>query len=391
MTTIKTGIRTTLIRELRRMGSRPLYLFISLILPLVSFVFFASLFKDGTLRELPVAVVDMDMSAQSRQVLRHIETSPAVKLQKVESANKGRKLLENGEVFGLLLLPKNFQADLMAGKSPDVVLYYSNLNLSVGSTVNTNIRSVVMTIAAGANLQKRMLKGQMRSQALSQMQPIRVDTHVLANPTNNYSVFLASALLPIMLQMFIIVTIIYAIGLELKESTAENWLKLAGGDILKAIVGKMLPYTVIFIVLGLLVNSVLFDYLHVPMNGSRLLTDGSLILMVLAYEAIALSLIIFTANLRLSVSIGAGYGAMAFSFSGLAFPVDAMPAFFQYFSRIFPFRFYLESFVDQAYRAVPLHVTSWRLLAMCIFLCLPFLAFKRAKKVVSDPIYWGKL
>lgn len=387
----KRGFRATLWRELQRISSRPLYLMIGIVLPLISFVLFTSLFGNGTLRNLPVAVVDMDQTAMSRQIIRHVNATPSVKLSSTSSLADAKKRLEAGEVFGVFILPRNFQSEMYAGKSPDAVLYYSNLNLSVGSTVNTTIQSVVMTIAAGANIQKRMLKGQMKEQAYSQAQPIKTNVHTLSNPTSNYNIFLVSALLPVMLQMFILVTVIYAIGLELKEYTADVWMATADHDMVKAISGKLLPYVLIFSVQALFVNSYLFDYLHVPMLGSRLTTDLSLLLMVMAYHAMGVLLIFLSANLRLSVSVGAGYGAMAFSFSGLAFPVEAMPKFFGYLANMFPFRHYLEIFVDQAYRAVPLQISFYKICILMVFLLLPFFLLKRAKQVVSNKKYWGKL
>ena len=374
------------------MAARPLYLLVSLVLPLVSFAFFASLFGDGVMRELPLAVVDADASALSRTVLRQVDASPSVAvLPPVANMADARQMLESGKAYGILSIPTDFQRSVLRGESPDVTLYYSQLSLGVGSALSSSVQTVIGTVSAGVNLRKRELQGQMTPQAMAALQPVRVDSHVLYNPYTNYSYYLASALMPIMLQMFIIVTVIYTVGLELKESTADDWISIAGGNIVKALSGKLLPYSVIFLLLGLALNSFIFDYLKMPIHGHRFTVDFAMVLMVLAYHAVALALIVAMANLRLAVSLGAGYGAMAFSFSGLAFPISAMPTGFQYFANIFPFRFYLQSFVEQAYRAAPISYTAPQLMALIAFLFLPFLVLPRAKAVLTQSKYWGKL
>ena len=52
------------------------------------------------------------------------------------------------------------------------------------------------------------------------------------------------------MMIFIFLTTVYSIGVELKDGTARKWILLADNSIFKAVMGKLLPQTAIFFVLG---------------------------------------------------------------------------------------------------------------------------------------------
>ena len=79
-----TALLNVMKRELRRLVSRPLYLFCMVIAPLFCYIFFTTLMDSGLPTDMPVGVVDRDMTATSRQLVRNhsawnnSKTSPAL-------------------------------------------------------------------------------------------------------------------------------------------------------------------------------------------------------------------------------------------------------------------------------------------------------------------------
>lgn len=58
-----TALLNVMKRELRRLVSRPLYLFCMVIAPLFCYIFFTTLMDSGLPTDMPVGVVDRDMTA----------------------------------------------------------------------------------------------------------------------------------------------------------------------------------------------------------------------------------------------------------------------------------------------------------------------------------------
>lgn len=88
--------------------------------------------------------------------------------------------------------------------------------------------------------------------------PIKLNSVVLFNPFISYSYFLTLGLMPIILIVFYFIGNNHAIGTELLRGTGPQWLAAADGNIVFALVGKLLPYTFIFSLIAILMN-VIFD------------------------------------------------------------------------------------------------------------------------------------
>jgi ABC-2 type transport system permease protein len=378
-------------RELKRMLSRKIYIVITLIIPLFSFFLFTSLFNEGVARKLPVVLVDQDHSSLSHKVARNIEATPSVKIVKqVETLDQAKLEIESWNCYAVVFIPNDFEKNTYRGDAPGVVLYYNNINLAAGSSISKDIRMAVGTLSAQVKVAGKMQAGEMQQQAIESSNPVVLDTHVLYNPYVSYEYFITTSMLPIMLQMFVLLMSIYAIGVELKEHTAGRWLKVANGKAWIAITGKLLPYTIIFWALAIFMNMLMFRFLNTPIKGGVFLLFVSTLLYVLAYQAVGILFISLRANLRESLSFGMAYASLAFSFCGLAFPILAMPLIARIFAYFFPFTHYLRLFVDQGIKGMPLYYSASSLAALILFIAIPSLAIFRLKKAMINEEMWGK-
>jgi len=375
------------------MTTRPLYILLTLIFPLIAFAFFWIIFHQGIPRNLPVAVLDEDQSVLSHKITRMIDATASMKVSnKISSMPEGQSLLRKGDSYALINLPKHLEHDALEGSAPQVVNYYNNQYLLAGSIINRDVRQVIGTVSAGIDLSIRQKSGEMTAAAIAHLEPVQLKTEVLFNPYTNYLYFLAGTLNPTMLQIFVLMISIYALGIELKEGTARELLESAGDNPWKAVIGKLLPYTIIFTILGLFMNTFHFNYLGAPQKGSIFLIGVSTILFILANQAIALFLIAITSNARLALSMGAFYSSTAFAFVALTFPIIAMPMIAKMWAAILPLNYYLKIFVDQSMRgaAVSISLTDFGVIILFI-LILPLIAMLRMPQLLTDSKYWGKV
>ena len=386
-----TGLKAVLSREIKRIKSETIYIWMLVALPLFTFIFFPTMFADGKADNYSVAIFDADNTPLSRKITSWIQATPEVNFtHKVTSLYEGKRLIEKGDVYAVLKIPKGLETSVYSGSPKKIILQYSNINLSAGSGVSKAVLTAVKTMSAGINLQKRISKKEMYDQALQNIQPIRLDTHALYNPYINYSYFLVTGLLPVMLLMFILSTTIYVIGSELKNTTANEWYKMSSESLIVALTGKLLPYTIIFILEAYLIDSILLGVIGVPKNGSSLVLIVATTLFVLAYQAMGVLIIVLLPNIRLALSIGAMYASLAFSFAGLTFPLMAMSDFMQNLGQIFPFTHYLQIYINIEMKNLPLLYTLPSFMALLIFVLLPLLFIPRLKALLTKEKYWGK-
>ena len=379
-------------RELVRMTHQPIYLTLMLVLPLLSFAFFALLFNQGVARNIPIAILDEDHTTLSRKVAQMIDDTPtAMVAYDIQDIDEGERLMREGRVMAIVQIPASFEKCILSNTQTHIENYVSGTNITVNGLLSKDIQTAVTTFSAGIQLQLLTKQGLTERQAMAQLMPVRFDRHVLFNPYINYGYYLAPSFLPMMLLIFVVLTTVFSIGTELKNATAREWLRTANDSVGAALLGKTLPVTVGMFLLSLAMFVIIFKVVGTPLNGSLAIILTGTLLFILSYQAISVLIVSLLANLRLSLSIGGGYSVLAFTFSGLTFPIMAMWEPMQWLSRLFPFTYYTDLFVDQMLRGAPVVCSLPDLGWMSLFVVLPLLCLPRLKRVCTEQKFWGRL
>ncbi len=372
-------------RECNRMLQHPIYLLMTLLLPVICYVFFASMMRDGMPMQLPIAVVDQDNSALSRNIVRQIDASPQLQIMShLGSYTEGRDAMQSGDILGFVILPANMQADAMSGRRPEVAFYANNSYLISGSLVMRDLTTITTLSSASLNVGMRAGRGQSPMDIAAGVQPITLDFHAPGNPWTNYSMYLSTILSHGLLQILILLTTVYVIGVEMKKGTTGQWLESANGSLICALVGKLLPYTLLFSLMVVAGNTLFFKYLHFPCNGSFFAVQLAGILMVVAYQAMGVFILSLLGDFKIALTIAGVFGVLGISFSGLTFPIEIMDTPLQGFSWIFPIRYYF-----YVYQAVALHglsafVAFPSYLMLMVFVLFPLPLLWRLKRVLQS-------
>ena len=379
-------------RELVRLTHQPMYFVLMLVLPVVSFAFFALLFNKGVARDIPIAVLDEDHTSLSRKVTQMIDATPtALVAYEIQDMDEGERLMREGKVMAIVQIPSFFEKRILSNSQTHIENYVSGTSITVNGLLSKDIQTAVTTFTAGIQLQLLTKQGLSEKQAMAQLMPVRFSRHVLFNPYINYGYYLSPSFMPMMLLIFVVMVTVFTIGTELKHATAREWLGTANGSVGAALTGKILPVTVIMFLMSLVMFLIIFKVVGVPLNGSLTVILVSTLLFILSYQAIAVFIVSLLSNLRLSLSIGGGYSVLAFTFSGLTFPIMAMWPAMRYLSRLFPFTYYTDIFVDQMLRGAPVACSLPDMGYMSLFIVLPLLCLPRLRTICTEEKYWGRL
>ncbi len=389
---IQSPLAKVIKREIQRITGSWIYLFITLLGPLLSFLLVMNIFVVGTPTKLPVTVVDQDHTPFSRKFVSMVDATQTVNiLSNSNSLQSAREEMLKGNIDAILLIPKGFEKEVQTGKSESVELYINNTNVLKGSLIQSAIQKTAATLSTGVKLQVALKKGIPEEQAMGQVYPVRLDQHILFNPYTNYSYFLATALLPVLLIVFTLLGSIYTLGMEIREGTTRSWLQAANENITVAVIGKFLPYLFLMLVNTGVMNYILTHHLGFQLKGNWIVMMAGQTLMLVAYQAMAIFLLSLSGNTRLALSLGSAYSMMALTFSGLTFPVFAMPLLARLFAYLFPFYYWMQIFMSQGLRGAPIYQTIIPLLGLVLFIVAGFMLLPRLKKIVSNPVYQNKI
>ena len=378
-------------RELKRMWQFKPYLFMLTVLPLFSMLLFIAIFSKGMPSDLPIAVVDNDNTSLSRKVINMIEATPETAIRyKITNTNEGERLIRQGAAGAMVIIHANFEKDILGMTPTSIGVYISGANILENGLISKGLQTTIATFSTGLKMQILAKQGVAESQAIAQAMPISLDRHILFNPYTNYSYYLLPSFLPMIILIFTVLSTIFAIGSELKYSTAGEWLITAQGSTTTALAGKLTPILIIMTTMATVMFILLFEFVGVPLQGNIWILIISCFVFILTYIAVAIFIVAITADMRLAMSLGGGYSVMAFSLSGLTFPAMAMHKTMQWFGHLFPFTYFTEIMIDQALRGAPIDNSLTQLSYMMIFLLLPLTTARRLKQIIHDKKYWGR-
>lgn len=370
-------------RELRLLLSRPLYLFCMVIAPLFTTLMLTSLMGEGLPQGLPAGVVDLDNSKLSRGLIRNLNSMQQTDIvAHYSSVSEARQAVQRGDIYAFFLIPNSFSTHVQSQRQPRISFYTNYSYMIAGSLLFRDMK--MMSELAGGSAQRSVLyaRGVAEAQAMAQLQPIAIDAFPIGNPWLNYSIYLSNILIPGVLGLLVMMVTVCSIGIEIKYSTARQWLSLARGRMLSALVGKLMIHTVIWAVVGTSILLYLYGYLGYPLEGGWGPMWVAMLLMILACQGLGVIMITVLPTLRLGLSFASLWGMISFSICGASFPVLAMPPSIQAVSNLFPLRHYYLIYATTALDGFSLYYAWGNVLALTAMALLPLLLLYRLKAVV---------
>lgn len=375
-------------RELHIMRQNPIYAFCTLFFPIIIVLFFTSLMDEGLPTDMPVGVVDQDNTATSRQMIRRLDafqTTHVVAHYPTMSA--AREAIQRNEIYAFLLIPKGTTSGMMTGSQPKISFYYSNVTLVAGSMLYRDLKTIATLGSAAVGSQKLSAIGKTTDEVRTFLQPIAVDLHMINNPWSNYNVYLSTCMVPGVLMVFVFLLTPYSIGTELKFHRSRQWIKMAGGNIHIAILGKLLPQTLLFLLMMYGFEFYIFYHLGFPHPGGvgPMLLLG--LLAVLACQGFGVFAFGLMPSLRMSMSICSLWSVVSFSVCGATYPLFAMDSMIQSIAQLFPLRHYYMIYQMCIFNGFP-PVNAWfNVMALVIFICLPLFTIHNIRKAMLVYVY----
>ena len=366
-------------RELHRMTSRRIYLATCVVLPLFSLVFMASIFGNGQMKNLPVGVVDADQTSLSRSIVRMVDATPELQITKhYANETEARKGMQKKEIYGYLLIPSGIK---------HLCYYYHNAMLSVGGELHSTFETLLKQVSVTPIVTEAVGLGENQTNITSFLIPISEEEMVLYNPNRNYAIYLSQPFFFVLLQVLLLLVTTYALGSESKFGTSDEWLESAHGNIGIAVLGKLLPYTILFAAVGILANVVFFNWMQMPLPCSIWTMNGITILFICATQALALILYSIFPVLSLIISVVSMIASLGATLSGVTFPVSFMDTPVYAASYLFPIRHFMETVQSILYLEGTFSDYWTNLIILLIFMLLPVLLLPRLKHILTTHTY----
>ncbi len=206
MNTFRSGWNETWRRVLTDNGARLLLI----VAPMLYSLFYPLPYLREVVREVPVAVVDLDASSLSRQLIRAVEAHETVRVaRRCDSLAEAEAAVKAGDVRGYLVVPAKFRADVLAGR-PTTVAYGGDATYFLQfKQVLAGFAETTGTLNASIKARQFLAAGRTRDGALAGAVPVTLRGHAVGNSREGYAAYLIPAVFMLILQQ----TLLLGVGL----------------------------------------------------------------------------------------------------------------------------------------------------------------------------------
>ncbi len=375
-------------RECKILRVNRIYVISMVIFPLLAMLFFTTLMDEGLPEDMPVGVVDLDNTSTSRGLIRRLDAFQSSRVvAHYPSVAEARRAIHENQIYAFLYIPKGTTDQLLSSRRPKISYYYNMASVMSGSLLMKDLKTISNLGSAAVGQATMRAKGYTQEQMMAFLQPIRIDLHQIANPWTNYNAYLSTVFVTGVMMLFMFLISAYSIGMELKFGRGKEWLKVADGNMVVAILGKYLPQALVWLTLIFVYEFYLFGYLHFPYLGSVWNIFFLGLLEVFASIGFGIFAFGLMPSLRMSMSVCSLWAVLSFSLAGSAFPVMGMDGPIQSLSWLFPLRHYFMVYQITVFNGFPFINAWFHIAALLAFSLLPWLVMSKIKNAMLTYVY----
>lgn len=291
--------------------------------------FYPQPYVNEALRNVPVVVVDRDGTSSSREMVRRLDATSDVSVALVlPDLPSAQRAVYERAASGILLIPQNFERDLLHGRPSPVALYADAGYFLIYQRIAGAVSAVARTLGVEVESARLVGAGVDPAMAGAAVDPMPLTAVPLFNPQAGYATYLLPAAFVLILQQLLL------IGTGLLGTTPDPDRPSASP--LATVTGKYMAYLVPEAAI-LPFYLIALPYLYgIPRLGSA----GTIFLFALPFALAVSGLgLIASAVFRTPLAVQlatAAVGLPVFFLAGFAWPPEAMPEAVRLIARLLP-------------------------------------------------------
>ena len=333
-------------KEMRQTVTDEGVLIFFILVPILYPLLYSWAYSNEVVHDVPVAVVDLSHSHQSRQFIRQFDATPDAKVAYYcTSLDEARALVGKQVVHGVLYFPPDFQTRSLRMEQSHVGVY---CDMSLMLTYKA-IYQAAQAVASNMNAKTQIaLSGNFtdRENEIS-TQPLAFEEVPIFNPTGGYGSFLIPGVLILIIQQTLLLGIGLAAGTARESNRYQDLVPVSRhyNGIFRIVLGKSLAYFMVYAII-----SAYLTILVPRMFGfTSLLSGGALLGLMVPY---ILSCIFFGMMLsclvryRENVILLVVFTSLPFLFlSGISWPQSSIPGVWRSIATLLPSTFGVRGFI----------------------------------------------
>ena len=373
------GIAGAFVAEWRRVLSfRPAFGLLVMAAPIYG-AFYPQPYLTQILREIPIAVVDNDLSHMSLDVLQTLDASGTLKVVlRADTLGQAKRAIDRGEVFAIVGIPPGTERDVLKGVTARLPVYADATYLLVFKAASSGIAAALASLSADIAAGGARADGSLSRASLASLQPADILIQPIFNPVGGYASYVVPAAFALILQQPLLMAAAMLTGLALASASARPFA---------TVVGRAVAHLVIYLPALALFLIVLPHLYGFSTLGSATEIFLFAVPFVLATSFLGQAVGAFFRRQESSLLAFLAFGLPLFFLVGYSWPREAMPAPVLAAARVIPSELAIDGLVrlNQMGASLSEVARDWHglwILTACYF-ALAWLSARRARRSLA--------
>jgi ABC-2 type transport system permease protein len=336
-------LKSMLVKEFIQALRNPRMRYILFLPPLIQLIVFGYA-ANTDIRNISLAVYDMDNSPESREMIKNFASSGYFRIfQRAENPGEIRRWMDEGKISAALQINDRFARESRQRQGTSVQIIVDGTDSNTASVVITYAQRIV------AEYSRQILVERIRTypDIPNEMKKpffarggIEVQSRAFFNPNLESRNFYVPGIMAFVIMLVTLLLTTMAIVREREIGTMEQ-LIVSPIRPVELIMGKTIPFALIGYIDVLLVTGVGVFWFEVPIRGSLALLLGATTIYLLSTLGIGLFISTISRTQQQAMMTMFFFFVPAILLSGFVFPIANMPEVVQYISYADPLRYYL--------------------------------------------------
>ena len=227
-----------------------------------------------TVSKVPVAVVDLDNTAMSRELTRMATAAQQIEVKAVYADRReAEESMSRDEIYGFMVVPEDMEKNIRNHEQVSVNIFTHGAYVMLHGAIGTAFSTCALTLGATNKVKQIALGKQVPSaKAIAMRDPIPISIQTLYNSSGSYSNYVVPSVLVVILQQSLIIGICVLGGSrahrrfrkKFRNSPVEN------ETILYRYFGRSLAYFLHYCSFILFYHCIIYNLFDFPRRGEVL-------------------------------------------------------------------------------------------------------------------------
>ena len=311
-------------------------------------ILYSTVYLSESVDEIPVGIIDECGNSFSRGFASKIDATREVSLVGCVNMDDAISKMKSRSIHGIIVIPKSFSKDIEGGKQTTVSLYVNMATFFIYKNIAMACNYVMLEENKNISLKRLSADGLTEQEALASAEPLRNKMNILFNEGNGFASFFVPGVLVLVIHQLLFLGIGMVSGTRREEranSQVQSAEKVSQREVFRHIFGQGAAYFLIYSLIGSYILILVPRMFGLPHFASAWDIYRLLFPFLLAVIFFSQTCAVFIRNRETGMVMFLFFSVILLFLSGLTWPVSSFPAFWKYFSYIFPATFGVEGYL----------------------------------------------